>query len=198
MMPDFPRVKSDLSKGLNHYFRHRVDVHLGAMSKMSRLRFFEGASQRFVRHTGESETDPFHTISGRTTFKPEELPTMRLDILLLRLDEAAAEFAGSLAQHFYEKISASVEKVGNVTNAKGQGLSWPVIAEALRKLHIDFNRDGSARMPDMHIHPSQAKSVSQAAMDLESNVQARREYAEIMRGKKDEWRTREANRRLVG
>lgn len=198
MLPDFPRVKSDLTARANHYFRHRVDTHLGPMSKASRVRYFEGGSQTLVRHTGEIETDPFHTISGGTTFKTEELPTIRLDTLLQRLDEAAAEFAGTLARQFYEKISSSVEKVGNVTDAKGQGLSWPVIADALTKLHIDFNRDGTARMPDIHIHPSQADSVTRAAKDFESNAPARREYAEIMRGKKDEWRTREANRRLVG
>jgi hypothetical protein len=198
MLPDYPRLKADLSVRLVQFLRARHDFHLGPLSHINRIRFHEGDAYSLRRSSGEEEPGEFKEAAALITIKDEEVPAMTLESLLRKLDDAAQDMARQMAEGVYGSISAAMERVGNVVDAGGQRLTAQTILEALSKIQIDFNRDGSPRMPEMHIHPSLSEAVRLAGEELEKNGALKRQLRQLLVEKREEWRAREASRRLVG
>src|SRR5688500_14544361 len=119
MLPDYPKVKADLSERLLVFLRARVDHHLGPLSQIARVRFFEGDSRELTRASGETEPSGFEELRSGFTVRDEELPGLTLDSVLRKFDQAAQGLAQGMAKSLYTNISQTVEKVGNVVEAKG-------------------------------------------------------------------------------
>ena len=199
MLPDFPKLKSDISARLLDFLRLRFRYHLGPLSEIQRYTVFEGAGKsRLVRSSGEIEESDMKSISAEFSIKDDEVPTMTLESLLERLDEVAKVMAQQMAQHTYQKVSEAVKKVGNVVDARERKLSAELILEGLSKIHIDFGPDGKPKMPSFHIHPDLTKAAQLAIEQFEQNPDLQKQYAEIMQDKKEKWRARESSRKLVG
>lgn len=55
MLPDSPEVKADLAKRFNDFLQGRTDEYLGPLSKISRLRYFEGDGHALDEPRGTSK-----------------------------------------------------------------------------------------------------------------------------------------------
>jgi hypothetical protein len=198
MLPDYPKVKSHLSQRLNSFVQERIDFHLGPLRTVARIRLFEGSTRSMTRESGE--VDPGRTFEARAELAlgKDELPMITLQDVLAKLDRGAQEMARQMAENTYQTISDAVEKVGNVTDAGGRRLTAEVILDALSSIHIEFRPDGTARMPEMHIHPSLAEAAKLAIAELEGNADLRRQFQQIIEDRREVWRAREASRKLVG
>jgi hypothetical protein len=65
-------------------------------------------------------------------------------------------------------------------------------------MHIDFNADGTAQFPEMHIHPDLSNAARMAFEELEKNPGLNQQFRRMISEKREEWRAREADRKLVG
>lgn len=137
-------------------------------------------------------------VSSNFTLNKSEIPTMTIEDVLLRLGETAQDMARQTAQYMYGTIAAAVDKVGNTVSAGGKKPTAETLLEALTKIQIDFNPDGSPRMPEWHVHPDAANAIELAGEELERDPELKREFGQLLARKKEEWRAREANRKLVG
>jgi hypothetical protein len=198
MLPDYPKLKADLSVRLVRFLRARHDFHLGPLSHVSRIKFFEGDTYSLKRSSGEVEPGEFKEAAALITIKDEEVPGMTLELLLQKLDDAAQDMARQQGESVYRSISEATEKAGNVVDAGGQRLTAQSILDALSKIQIDFNRDGTPSMPEIHIHPRLSEAVLRAGEELEKNSDLKRQLKQILAEKREEWRAREATRRLAG
>ncbi|MGH9890766.1 MAG: hypothetical protein ACREA0_02025 [bacterium] len=198
MLPDFPDVKTDLSEQLVIFLKARVDHHLGPLSKIARVRFFEGDRQELIRASGEAEPSGYEEIRSGFGVRDEELPDLTLDALLMKLDQAAEELAQQMGKGLYTKISEAVERVGNVVDAKGRKLEATMILELLSSIDVDFNQDGTPRLPEIHIHPTLSEGIQLAAEEFERRPDLKQQFKEIIDQKREDWRAREASRKLVG
>jgi hypothetical protein len=198
MLPDFPSVKGDLSAKLGLYLQERFRIHLGPVSGIRRVRVFEGTRQGIVRASGREDWTEFEEFSAQLTLSTGEISSLTLDSVLVKLDALAEEMAHKTARSMYRTIAGAVEEVGNVVSAGGQRLSAQHILDALAKLQIDFLRDGTPQMPEIHIHPDLAEALDLAIEEANRNPQLKRQFQAIMDEKREAWRAREASRRLVG
>jgi hypothetical protein len=198
MLPDFPKLKFDLLGCLKLFLESRMLEHLGPLSESRRVRYFEGQKRQMIRRSGERETvEPFD-LSSTLTFKDDELPTLTLDNLLQRLDSAAKGMAGQMATHVHESISEVADRVGNAIDANRKKVSAEMILEMFSKIDIEFDDNGRPLMPSLHCHPNQGKAVRMAMEQLDDSPDLRKQWQELMITKKEEWRVREASRKLVG
>jgi ribosomal protein S21 len=203
MLPDFPELKAELSKFIFEFLAQRVYLHLGALSEIRRHTVFEGPQedsqgQQLVRHTGEVENSGLKLMSAEISVSSNEFPKMTLDQVLSKADEIAQKLASQMAKHAYQRISETLEGTGNTVDAKGKKLSAELILELFSTVQIDFDRNGNPKMPKFHIHPKLAETLSLAINELENNRELKRELNQILVNKKEEWREREAYRKLVG
>jgi hypothetical protein len=199
VLPDYPKVKADLAARLNEFVKKRVDHYLGPLRGIPQVRLFEGDGGRsLTREDGETETGEAVEMRAPLSVASDELPTLTMDALLSKLDEVAKEMARQMAESAYQAVSDAVEKVGNVVDAGGGTLTAELLLESLSAIHIEFRPDGTAQMPEMHIGQSQAEAVRLAIMELETKPKLKQKFAELMEAKWEEWRAREASRKLVG
>lgn len=198
MLPDYPGVKADLAARLVDFMKVRMALHLGALSEIKHVRYFEGDGRTFVRSSGEVEPAGWKDMGSEFSIELAEVPTMTLYSILQKLDDVARDMARQQAEMVYGTISEAVEKVGNVMDNKGRKLTAQSIIDALAMLHIEFDQSGRARLPQMHIPPNLSEAMETALRQLEENSAMRRQFQRLMEDKREEWRAREANRKLVG
>jgi hypothetical protein len=198
VLPDYPKLKKDLASQLTRFLQDRTRAYLGPLAEIRRLRAFEGDAFSIVRAGEEEEPHEFDDVESIVTISNDELPTMTLESLLAKLDEAAEGIARQIAQGIYRTIFEATERAGAVLDTGGQQVSAQTILDALSGMQIDFNDDGTARFPQIHIHPDLSEALRIAMEQLDSNPSLRREFRRLLERKREEWRVREASRKLVG
>jgi hypothetical protein len=203
MLPDFLELKAELSDFISEFFQQRVSHHLGALSEIGRQTVFEGPvdanyGQQLVRDTGEVESFGLNPISTEISIPLNRLPEMTLDEVLMKVDETAQDFAKELAQFHYKRMSEILAGTETSIDAKGRKLSAELILEFFSKMDIDFDQRGNPKMPTVHLHPKLRDAYNLAINELASEPELRREFERMLIQKKEEWRGREADRKLVG
>jgi len=198
MLPDFTKLKEDIDSRLRRFLEQRMLRHLGPLSEIRRVRFFEGRGRTVVRESGEKESIGLFDLNATLSFRDDELPTLTLDDLLRRLDAAAKEMADQQARHIYNTISEAARRVGNVVDGKQKAFSAEQLLQVLLKIQIEFDRSGLPVMPSFLHHPDLENAVRLAREELVRNHMLREELKQLLILKREEWRVREASRRLVG
>ena len=95
-------------------------------------------------------------------------------------------------------MSKAAESVGNVLSEPGKALDADTILAAMAKLRIEFHPNGEVQMPEFDVPPSLAKAKERALADLHSVPEKIRAFDQLVDRKREEWRAREASRKLVG
>jgi hypothetical protein len=109
----------------------------------------------------------------------------------------AEQFAEGMSRNLIETISESADKVGNTIDGKGKPLSSETILEALEKIEIEFNPDGSYEPPSIIVTPDQESRLRKEASEKGFSLQEAK-LKKIMERKQSEFRRREAGRVLAG
>jgi hypothetical protein len=198
MIPDFPVLKDELNRAITRFMRERFRVHQGPLSDVPQGRVFEGRRNVIVRQDGSEDETKMREVSAETRFAVDEIRELHLPKLLEKLDATVQEMAATQARHFYETMSEGVQKVGNTIDGGGQRFTAELFLQAMEKIWIEFNADGSPQMPTVHISPNQTDDVKRMIERLESESDLKKRFDTIMIKKREEWRAREADRKLVG
>lgn len=199
MLPDYRPVKAELQAAVDEFIRRRVGVHLGVFNEIKHVTLKEGREKtRVVRPSGEVEDNPLRLRSVSIEFKKEEVGQIALPALLRRLDAAAEQMAGEMARDIYGSIKTAVDRVGNAVDAQGKGLTATLMLEAFAKIEIEFDRGGQPILPTLHIHPSLREALELATRTLTTDPELREQFRRLISEKREQWREREANRKLVG
>jgi hypothetical protein len=176
----------------------KMRMERGPLGQVPRGRVFEGGRNVLVREDGSQEETEIREAGSEMRISADEIRSLHLTNLLEKLDVAAEEIVTKQAKHFYETISKGVEQVGNNLNAGGQPLTAELFLEAFQKILIDFNADGSPQMPTVHISPGQKDDVTRMFQRFETEPPLKQRFDNLIAKKREEWRAREANRKLVG
>jgi hypothetical protein len=83
-------------------------------------------------------------------------------------------------------------------DAKGHKLTASLYLDMIDKIWLDFEPDGSPKLPTMVIHPDLRQRAQDISTELQTNPDYRDRFAKIIERKREEWRAREANRELAG
>lgn len=112
------------------------------------------------------------------------------------LCETISHMARQQEEHVLKTVNEAVEKVGNVVEAKGQPLTPELFFEVIRKVRLDFDPDGKALFPTFFAGKEGIVAFEKLMTKLESEPY-RTQFNDLMEAKKEEWRVRQSNRKLV-
>ena len=198
MFPDFLKVKGRLQKMLDYEMKQAHLSHMGPLADIPKSIIFEGNKTVVVREDGSVEEGGLEESRVEIRVELAEVEEMTPEMVLDKINSAAEDMAGKMKKSFYEQIEKSAEEVGNVVDANGQPFSMDLFFEMLEKIDRDFDEDGNPSLlmcpVNPKLYPSVAKVISQSEGDPEDDER----YKEIIERKKEEWRARESNRKLVG
>ena len=198
MLPDFLETKEKLQKMLYYEMMQTYLTHMGPLADVPVSIIFEGNKTVVIREDGSSEERNLEEITTELQVKFEEVEEMPHEMVLNKINGVTEEMVGKIKKSFYEQIEKSADEVDNVVSAGGKPFSMDLFFELLEKIDIDFDKAGNpsglAFVAGPKLFPSIAKVISQAEADPEND----RRYKAIIERKREEWRVRESNRKLVG
>lgn len=174
-------------------------------STLAKAGFF-GEIPRTILHEGNgleyegelNEETKLEEISGTATILPEELKKDGKTALKKALDGAAEEIAKKQAGMVLKELNESTAKSGNVVDGGGKPLSFELVMKAMKKIVIDFDGEGNPRLSTLLVHPSQRPRIEKMIEDMRTDQDKQKQWEDLLREKREEWRGREADRKLVG
>ena len=198
MFPDFLKTKEKLQKMLDQEMKKARLFHMGPLAVVPESMIFEGDKTVVVREDGSIDEENLESTTVKLEVKFEEVEKMNHEMVLDKINRAAEEMASKMAKLFYERLTESADEVGNVISAGGEPFSIDLFFEMLEKIHIDFDEAGNPSQlmcpVNPKLFPSIAETISQAKADPAND----RRFEAIIERKREEWRVRESNRKLVG
>lgn len=194
MLPDFPKVKARLETMLKYEMELARLSHMGVFADVPTSVVVEGNNTVIIREDGSVKEMGFKEITAELHVNFAEVETMTHEMVLDKINRPAKEIAGKKAKFAYEQIGKAAEEAGNVVSADGKPFSIDLLLEFLEKMEIDFDGAGNSSRLALVAHPKLRPSIVKVMSQAEIDPR----YQELMERKKEEWRVRENNRKLVG
>jgi hypothetical protein len=198
MLPDFPKLKERLLRLAWFEHRRRVEAD-GLVGAISAVPYFEG--RRFA--TGDVDGYVEQSVPEVTSI-PYEIERAAiiergLDALNDSLKKATELQIQAMHEMLFRKHSEAVARVGNQVDAGGQPFSADLYFKMLEAVQIDFDDHGRPDTSSIRLvmDPDQAQRVQPLMERWKNDEEFQRRYRKIMIKKRDEWRDRESNRKLV-
>jgi hypothetical protein len=198
MLPDLPELKGELHTFYMAEFRARLNAFLGIVSEAKRSFIVEGETTAIVRPDGAVEDATLRRASAEAAVSLDDVPTLDHAKVRVILSQMATEMASQISKGFFQEISDAVEKIGNVVHAEGNPPTADKVFEIWEKIHIAFNADGSPQMPSIVVGPELVEPMRKVITAIETDAALRARMDALMMKKFEEWRVREADRKLVG
>jgi len=192
MLPDYLKVKEKLKKKITHAMQQARLAHLGPIADAPTFIFFEGNKAIIIREDGcPAEMNP-KEMRADQEIKLSELEGMNHEMVLDKIHCLAKEMAEKQAKLTHEVMKTAAEEVGNVTNSSGGSFSIDALLKALEKMHIDFDEEGQPSGLTFVANPN--ARIDETFLKMADDPR----YQALMERKREEWRVRESNRKLVG
>ena len=198
MFPDFVNVKEKLQKMLNYQMRQTHLSHMGPLAKIPVSMIFEGNRTVLIREDGSVDEMQPKVAATDIEVKLAEAEKITPEMVRDKINDAAEEIAEQQARTFYKKIDISAEEVGNVVTSGGEPFSIDLYLDLLEKVDIDFDEAGNPEGLAFAVNPSALPSIAKVISQAKNDPETDRRYKAIMERKREEFRVRESNRKLVG
>ena len=198
MLPDFTGVKTRVNRDLLRRVRQQVPVVAPLMQGVATFHQHEGKIGRIVRADESEDPIDYHLVSCETVLNREEMMRFDLTAIQQKLSEVANQIGQAQTKRMLEAAGEAADSVGNVVHDGGE-LTPDKVLEVYRKVERDFDPQTLQPKPGFvwAMHPDVAASVIPKIEEWEKDPAFKAEYERIMTVKREEWRDREANRKLV-
>lgn len=188
MLPDFLKVKARLETMLEYEMELARLAHMGVFADVPTSIVVEGNNTVIIREDGSVEKVELKEARVEQEIKFAEVEEMTHEMVLHTIDEVAKEMAEQIERSIYEELNRITDETGNVISDDGKPFSIEMLFEMLEKMDLDFDEAGN---------PSGTRFVPPPKLPAADPETARR-YQALMDQKREEWRVRENNRKLVG
>jgi hypothetical protein len=197
MLPDLPNLKQDIRRIQDRHLENRIDQQSGFFSELPKHYMHEGNRMRIRRANGSVEEIKRKKTLGKLSLNVSEIPALTLKERIAKLDTVADQMADQMVTHTIETLGEGLDKAGQVIDRKGKPFDAETIFEVLEKIQIEFDKSEQYDLTIL-IPPALAPRVKEILQLLETDKNLQKRHAEIMERKREEWRDREAARKLVG
>jgi hypothetical protein len=193
MLPDFPQSKKQISKhmmlAIDQLERQKSPILAGIKNATQH----EGQKHSYDRIGASRVSEGFEEIAIPVTLQISEVPDLTGDKLAQKIEAIADELARRRFEAFRRKFEEVTREVGNALDAKGAPFSQDMLLESLEKVDMEFGPDGR---PTLTLHTS-APQFTAAYERWQGDPDFMARYEELLDRKRDAWRDRESNRKLV-
>lgn len=190
VLPDFLKVKERILQALNLALQSIVDAH-PRLGDMRRVHFFEGDQWDQGAETGS----PFHEFSIPFAIDRKAVIDRGPAVFFEQVPALGAAHADLLIQRA-QAVFELAAKSGNpnVGRLESTQFTFEEYLELLKRVDIRFDGSGKAVMPTWE-PPNREVEERIAAWLLDPILRLR--FDAIIDNKREEWRARESDRKLV-
>lgn len=152
---------------------------------------------KVVRADQSESNTKTQQFSSEMQIKFDEIPELTFEKAIAKYDEMILDMVRKQTGFALERLSEEIPKSQSV-DAKGKKLDAEIILEMLETIQLEFYPDG--RPHELHVvgglfSPERLKVVEE---QFRNSPELQKRHNELMERKREEWRAREASRKLVG
>jgi hypothetical protein len=136
-------------------------------------------------------------ISVESFVKLDEIPAQTFDSVVKKFDEITQEMVRKQTELSLRRIDEDLPPSQTV-DAKGRKLDAELILEMFEAIQLEFDDDGSIQPLHLVGHLFTSESLAAAEKQTIESPELSRRYEDLIARKREEWRAREADRKLVG
>lgn len=197
MIPDFPEEKAKLMKALNDRFARKNRELLGYFAQIPAYAHHEGNKWAIASAGGDEREQEYKELGGEFALSVDEIPNMSPADILRLVDGVAEDSARQMHSEIMGEITRSVVESGRGIDAQGQPLDQEMFLQALESIDLSFKRDGTLEPPAIIMHPKLWEARKEEIESWESDPDFVARHELLLHRKREEWRAREARRKLV-
>ena len=196
MLPDYSETKRLFSRFFQTYARRKMRA-ISPFAAVQTRYLHEGRGMKVVRADQSQSDTETQQLSSLMEMKFDEIPDLTFEKAIAKYDEMILDMVRKQTGFALERLNEDIPKSQTV-DAKGRKLDAEIILEMFETIQLEFYPDG--RPHELHVvgglfTPERLKSVDE---EFRNNPELQKRHDELMARKKEEWRAREANRKLVG
>jgi len=193
MLPDFPKSKSEISEQILRATELAERAKAPLLARIKSFIQHEGAVHSYDRIGAKPVTDEgFEGIQVPVTVDVSEIPDLVGQKLVAKIDAVAEVLARKRMEMFYRKMEEVTQEVGNAIDMKGAPLTQDAFFTMLEKVDMEFGPDN---LPTIVWHTSPA--LAEVIGKWDHDPAFKNKYEELLNRKRNDWRDRESNRKLV-
>lgn len=196
MLPDFPRLKRDISRLQRLIMKARLDTKAPILQMVRRIVQEEGNKLEHQLEDGARRASPYSEVSAPFTLNVAEIGTISLSDFQSKIEETVEELARQTMTDFFHRLNAATEQAGTAVHAGGKPWSPESMLQGLETIDMSFDESGRPQLT-LLMHPDMLKRIYENYPNFEEDPAYKARYEEIIRKKKREWLDRESDRRLV-
>jgi hypothetical protein len=198
MLPDFIRVKRNLNRNLAKWVQLQIPLVAPLLAGIATFRQHEGKQAKITRTDKSEGKIEYHQSSFEFAMTSEEMRFSTLPAIQEKLLELAKRVGSVQEKQLLEMATKGANSSGNVVHT-GPNFTPDNLLELIRRVPEDFDsrtleREGG---PVFVLHPDTAAKVLPQAKEWEKDPEFKAKLDAIMERKREEWRDREADRKLV-
>lgn len=198
-LPKNKEVKTIIEKCVSQRFNSVMKSETRPLNESPRIIQHEG---KVLIHNTLDDQDSQKTMEYRKaefTYKTnlQQLISMTPEDVIKVLDEGAKNIGGQMVKHYFQVLSAAVEEVGNVVDAKDQEITPETFLDAMRKISIQFDKDDNPKLPTVTINEKMSDAWRKVIEEVEVNPKHKEEFNKIIEQKRKEYNAEQAGRKLV-
>ena len=196
MLPEYSETK----KLFDRFFQTYARTKARAMSPFAdvKMRYLhEGRGMKVIRADESESSTAVQQLSSQMEIRFDEIPNLTFAKALAKYDEMILDMVRKQTGFALGRLNEEIPRSQSV-DAKGKKLGAEILLEMLETIQLEFYPDG--RPHELHVvgglfTPEQLNAADE---ELRHDPELRKRYDELMAKKSEEWRAREADRKLVG
>lgn len=156
----------------------------------------EGDNNRFHRVDGTVEEMEMYSIEGECTFNTNPERGLSSKDSLAKIDEIASQMAAQQLDKIFTILNDVTNRTGRVFQVDG-GITAKSLNDMLEHMDIQFDQTGAPCLPSLICHPDVSQELAGRKDEIESDLVEKERKETILERKKEEFRAKQSNRRLV-
>jgi hypothetical protein len=199
MLPDYGKIKARVQREFMKWANLQIPLTSPLLKGIAKFRQHEGRLGRLRRADQSESTIDYGRSESQFALTREEMRTLNVSAIQKKLMKVAEDFGNDQTKRLLEVATQAANDAGNVVDAGGEELSPSKVFELLRRVHMDFDPVTLQPKPGMSfvMHPDMAARMQPKIAAWESDPEFNAEHQRIIDEKREEWRAREARRKLV-
>lgn len=196
MLPDYPETKRLFAKFFQNYMRVRAR-QISPFGMIQTRLLHEGRSMKVTRaDKSESQSDTVQ-LSTQMEISYAEVENLTLETVIKKYDEVVLDMVRKQADFVRERLGEEIPATQAV-DGRGRKFGPQILFEVLEKMQIEFYADG--RPHEIHVEgplftPEKLDAIFK---EIDNSPELSKKFQDLLNQKREDWRVREADRKLVG
>lgn len=197
MLPDFIRVKRNLNRSLMKWVQLQIPLLTPLLSGIATFKQHEGKQARIIRIDKSEGEIEYHQSSFEFTMSRDEMRSSTLPAIKEKLLDLAKRVGEAQEKDLLGMAMRAADLSGNVVHTGPDFTADSLLM--ISSVPEDFDARTLERKEGAMfvLHPDTAAKILPLAKEWERDPEFKARLDAIVERKREEWRDREANRKLV-